>query len=904
MNTNLFLSIDDLLEYKMNLKLSSENIFTQYLDVIYSNLILREETISSSISKRKSQEINLNENNLPSLRSNSFHKKSLQNNKIFDKGISLEPFLEYMDIQAFIGERIYKYLNKSQTMKLKKSDFSNGLNKIYYSDIQHLIKFTFFLVDFNDDGKVYKSDMKLLLAYIPCSTEFSQKLKIKQINKIINTFFNEKIGNPKEGNEKEINFDLYSKYIYDYADKNNNINNSKLLNDFNNNAPFFYFISILSYLFQNIPFNVKNVDYFIYSQKKTKLTLTRNSYRSSSVKSNSNTTAKKKDIMNDRYNQKLNFSLKGFSANRADNNKFRIESIPKIGQKELFKTKVSVSQSSTNINNINAYNDKYIDLINNKKKDFIICKNKKEINTFNKKKEINSLKMNFRKSPKILPKFQKNFLNLTKKDSSPLTHSPLLNNFSQSPQLHLKLNNNSNEENSNNNKNSSNNIFEMKFSNSKTKLPKIANEKLSPMSDGYLRKEEYKDIEEPGDFVLCEYSGNEEDFSNNKNEENYDDSNYNEVYLYKNDEDFNRNKKILTQYYGVLSGKEILFFSSEQKNELCDLWYIYKGHISTGKEEINHTNYFTINIVFFSNNFVNKLYFLNENICQNFSNKIRKSIHDSDFNDYYELKEKLGKGHFAYVNKCKNKISGQIYAVKIINKRELKSIDLELIQQEKNFLKLIKHPNILSLKDYFEDKKNIYLVTECCEGGDLIEFIEKHHKENKPISEKTTCKIIKIVAEGIKYLNFFGIVHRDIKPENILFSEEKEIKSLKIIDLGVCQTLTYGELTSEPIGTNGYIPPEIYQHKNYSFEVDIWSLGVILYLLITEGILPFDHEEMDYKIIGKKVLFLHQEYPEKYFGNKNKALICLLDKMLEKVQSKRININNLLKDSWFNIIKI
>jgi serine/threonine protein kinase len=80
-------------------------------------------------------------------------------------------------------------------------------------------------------------------------------------------------------------------------------------------------------------------------------------------------------------------------------------------------------------------------------------------------------------------------------------------------------------------------------------------------------------------------------------------------------------------------------------------------------------------------------------------------------------------------------------------------------------------------------------------------------------------------------------------------------------------------------------------------------MTVILYLLITEGVLPFDHENMDYQIIGKKVLYLQQEYPDEYFGNKSKGLIDLLDKMLEKAQSKRININNLLKDSWFNIIK-
>ena len=110
-------------------------------------------------------------------------------------------------------------------------------------------------------------------------------------------------------------------------------------------------------------------------------------------------------------------------------------------------------------------------------------------------------------------------------------------------------------------------------------------------------------------------------------------------------------------------------------------------------------------------------------------------------------------------------------------------------------------------------------------------------------------------------------------------------------------------MANEPIGTNGYISPEIYLHNDYSFKTDIWSLGIILYLLITQGLLPFDHENMDNKVIGKKVIYLHQEYPDEYFGKCSKSLINLLDKMLEKNFEKRIDINSLLKDSWFNLIK-
>ena len=905
MNKISIRSINDIVEFKMNIKLSSDDIFLIYLTDIYSNLLLREETFGHSNSIVRSR----NSLDFKLLGTTSTSKKlSLSKRtipKIVDKGICLNSFLEYMNIQDFIGERIFKYLNKSKGIKLNKSDFTNGLNKLYYSDIKNLIKFTFFLADFNDDGKIYKSDMKLLLAYIPSSTEFSQKLKLKQINKIINIFFDENINNPEEGTEKEISYDLYSKNIHDYIeDSNNSTNNNSnnhidSLNEYNNNAPFFYFISILSYLFNNCPFNVKNVDYYVYSQKKIKTkVILRNIHRSSSVKHDFITTAKKNGNFNDSQNNILEFSA--ISAVKHDKNKNKLAPITKIGQKNLFNMKKrSNSQKNIVCENLND-KDKYMSFINKKKenkKDSIICINKNELNFIKNQKEYNLFNSKFKNSDNHLQNLTNMSLNLIKKGSSPIPSvSLLINNISSSPQINLKLAKNStNDESiSNSNKSSSNNnLIDVRFNNSKIKLPSITKEKMTPFTVGAKLKKEDKDCEEPGDFVLCEYSGSED------NDENED----NETYLYKFCEDSYGNFNILNKFYGVLSEKEILFFSNDLKNELCDLWYIFKGHITTGKEEVNNQIYYTININFFNNNIVNKLFFIKENICQKFAKRIKKSIHDLDFYDYYELKEKLGHGHFATVNKCKNKLSGQMYAVKIINKNELKSIDLELIQQEKSYLSLLKHPNIVSLKDYFEDKKFIYLVTECCNGGDLLSFIENHQKEKKPISEKTTAKIIRKIAEGIKYLNYFGIVHRDIKPENILFSEENEIKTLKIIDLGVCQTLTYGEMTSEPIGTNGYISPEIYMHKEYSFEADIWSLGIILYLLITEGILPFDHEDMDYKIIGKKVLCLRQECPEEYFGNKSKGLILLLDKMLEKTPSKRININNLLKDSWFNIIK-
>jgi calcium/calmodulin-dependent protein kinase I len=869
MISRFFNSISELNEYKRSLNLTSDSVFTQYLNKIHSNLLQREESnIDKNLTKRKLS------NDISNV---STIKKIFSQNKIYqklngDNGISLKTFLEYMNIQDFIGERLFKYFNKSKNNILNKTEFTNGISNLYYSDIPDLIKLTFFLGDFNEDGKIYKYDMKLLLTYIPSSSDIVQKIKIKQISKIINAFFNEKIQDNKIDDEKEIDFDTYNKYIKEYNNKrnsNNNLDDNDILNEFNNNAPFFYFISILSYLFYNCPFNVQNVNYFA---KKTKYILKKSEPKDVNKRNTLLTTIKKGDSAE---NGK---EMIGLMTNVSEKNKFRIEAIPKIGQKNLFKPHRSTSQkiiiSDNNITKLkNILNKKRENI---KEKEYIYAKEKDEIKYSKIKKEINMFKKKISGKQGCLSPFQRN----------------ILNDFTRSPPLNSIVNKHSNEENNNS-------INKLRYS-LKSKLPSITKEKSTPLSVPIHFKKIDKDFKMPSEFVLCDLSESDDSQKNMDviQEEQKDD--IPGIYCFKNNEENNSiNQIILNKFYAILSGKEILFFSNENKTELLDLWYVFKSHITIGKESINNTHYHSVNINYFNTDTINKIYFLKDNECQSFAKKIKKAIHDLSFNDFYELGDELGQGHFAKVCKCKNKNSNKFYAVKIINKEVLKAKDLELIRQEKSFLSLIKHPNIICLKDYFEDKRSIYFVTDYYSGGDLITFIEK----NPNITEKTACKIIRKIAEALKYLNIFGIVHRDIKPENILFSEENDFKSLKIIDLGVCKTLTYGQMANEPIGTNGYISPEIYLHNDYSFKTDIWSLGIILYLLITQGLLPFDHENMDNKVIGKKVIYLQQEYPDEYFGKCSKSLINLLDKMLEKNFEKRIDINSLLKDSWFNLIK-
>ena len=916
MNPKNFMSISELNEYRKEaMKLSSENIFNKYLSKIFMNLILREENINNTISKRFSREQN----------SYLFLQKDVSmNNLVPDKlsqndiNLSLNIFLDYLNIQEFIGKRIYKYLNKvKKSEKLSKNDFCEGLNHLYYGNINELINFTFFLADFNNDGKIYLSDMKMILAYIPCLTEFSQKKYLKQINKIINTFFEEIIKKDEiisEENEQEINLEIFQKYIKEYNSENNkgekqNEINNDFICDYNYNAPFFYFISIISYIFKNLPFNKSTVEFFAL-KKDNKKSIQKN--RKSEImrtKKLTFTESKGIGILKSFVNVKVNSFFKNngtteskrYSVNHSNNN--IKEALPKIGKTNLFPIKKSSSQlfqkkeneqkaiSSKNINRNNILNssrniNKH-EYILAKKKDFS-CSNSPSLSiSQNKEQVIEGSLFLFRKSniinkKKLSPSNNKNSPNIKTKNSSLL----FLN----------KSNSNEDKE---------------KCMNLRQKLPSITvnQKKYSPnigVKDIFKFNEEFKNvIDEPEEFILCEYTGNDEENRNslydqdsNKQENIF---NLNEACLFKYDEKDNL-PYILNKYYALIKEKEIIFFSSEKKTEFRDLWYINKSYISTGKELIGKNQYFTINITF-ENNFVQKLYFLNESICQSFSLSIKNAIKDYNFYDYYDLMNTVGEGHFGKVCRCKNKKEDEMYAVKIIDKTKLKPNDRELIRQEKNLLSLIKHENIISLKDFFEDKQNIYFISEFYEGGDLLSYIEEKQKLGEQISEKNSARIIRKVSQCISYLNFFGIIHRDLKPENIMFGRTYNFKTLKLIDLGVCKILSYGEKAKDPIGTNGYISPEMYLRKEYSFKIDIWALGVILYLLSTGGTLPFDDANFDNKVLAKKVIYLQQEYPQEYFGNKSKRLVSLLDKMLEKNENKRIDIGHLMEDCWFDIIK-
>ena len=794
----MFNTIEDLKSYQKYLRPLNENYIYYYLNTIYQYLLIREE----------SQGADINEINSKNLFSNTLKQKANEN------GISLRNFLQYLDIQEFMCERLFKYLDKTKTGQLTKNEFVNGLDTIYYGNFQELYKLIFFMCDFNENGKLHKFNMKLILSYIPVKTYEEQQKYIKNINSIIDHYFTNLDKRFPEKNikiDKEIDYDLYKNDIEDYIKEstNNNNNNKENSNNnnFNNNGSFLLFIKLISYIYMNNPFNKDNMNFCKFLKNKFLMKLPKklnnnNLFNTTSNTNNNANTNNTNNINKEKENKN--------GTNNAENN----------DKDQLAKIRPNARSNS---------------LYNNKKK-------KNNIYTTNIKPQKELL------SSKDLP--------IENKNQDLLIFSMNINELKKAKLLQTG------------------------------KKEKQGGFNLTPSKD---KKDKKSGLNLDQD--------NEEIFTD-KNIKNND---YADI-LYKYCEE--DSSKFIKKYYGELRGKDILFFASKLKNELCTIWNISKC-IIIPLEKINISKYTYYPIKFINYNKSFCLIYFEDNEKRNlFLKKCEENTSYIKIEDLFEFKEKIGQGNFGLVRKCIEKNTGKEYAVKIMDKNKIKKKDLQFIIQERNYMILIKHPNIVSLVQDFEDENCIYFVMEYFKGGDLAKYMKRIKENMKEKNlERIAAKIIRIIAQGVEYLNQFGIVHRDLKPENIVFGIEDDIKSIKIIDLGVAITLPFGQQSSDPIGTLAYISPEMFTHNPYSYKVDVWAIGILLYWLVSGGILPFDDEKNDEHIMGKKVVFMHQEYPEKYFGDKSKSLFNLIDKTLEKNPEKRINIHNFLDEEWLNKYK-
>jgi calcium-dependent protein kinase len=209
--------------------------------------------------------------------------------------------------------------------------------------------------------------------------------------------------------------------------------------------------------------------------------------------------------------------------------------------------------------------------------------------------------------------------------------------------------------------------------------------------------------------------------------------------------------------------------------------------------------------------------------------------------DYYTPKGELGSGSYGKVFQVKNKKSGDIRACKQLAIKQIQNYNKFML--EINILSKMDHPNIIKLYEVFEDKRYVYLVMEECIGGELFDRIIDKLQKDTIFTEREAAKIFKQVISAIAYCHKQGICHRDLKPENLLLVNKEEDSPVKVIDFGLSnifkdvKTGTETKMTTK-VGTAYYVSPEVLS-GNYDEKCDIWSAGVILYILLC-GDPPFN----------------------------------------------------------------
>mmetsp|Transcript_20707 Transcript_20707/g.35673 ORF Transcript_20707/g.35673 Transcript_20707/m.35673 type:complete len:417 (+) Transcript_20707:400-1650(+) len=263
--------------------------------------------------------------------------------------------------------------------------------------------------------------------------------------------------------------------------------------------------------------------------------------------------------------------------------------------------------------------------------------------------------------------------------------------------------------------------------------------------------------------------------------------------------------------------------------------------------------------------------------------------------DFYQFGDELGKGSFARVVRATDKKTGDVFAIKILEKsNDPKKFarQKEIYMREMKIMAKSDHPNVIKLYDIFDTPQRLYLVMEYMKGGELFDIIA----EEKQFSEEKAAQVMREVLNGLKYLHEAGVVHRDIKPENLLCMDKTWPLRIKLVDFGLANMMESEEtLLKSLVGTCVYRAPEMVRKKGHGSKVDMWACGVILYVMMF-GMFPFfglnDEEylaEIDQGLI----------FPDSMRDDVSKQCKDLMHKLLEVNPDLRFSAVDTLRHPWF-----
>jgi len=258
--------------------------------------------------------------------------------------------------------------------------------------------------------------------------------------------------------------------------------------------------------------------------------------------------------------------------------------------------------------------------------------------------------------------------------------------------------------------------------------------------------------------------------------------------------------------------------------------------------------------------------------------------------DKYDLGKIIGRGAFSVVKEGIRKASGKKYAIKCISKKLIDKKELSLLEREIDIMKKLQHPNIIQLMEVIDTPDTLFLVLEYVSGGELFDSIVNKGS----YSEIDAAKIVRQILEAIRYVHSNGIAHRDLKPENLLLSGEGKEEFVKIADFGLSKDFGQEQLQTS-CGTPDYVAPEVLMGEPYDMSVDLWSIGVICYVLLC-GFPPFYGETQ--KELFENIMSGTFDFPDPEWSDVSDAAKHFIQKILVVNPNERYTAEEALDDPW------
>jgi hypothetical protein len=752
-------------------------------------------------------------------------------------GLSKVVFNSYYNLPGIIGDRLFKVFDTNSNNSIELVEFVEGMRTLFFEDYDKNSKFIFDFYDFDQDGKISQEDIRVVLSYITLTYSDSHDSEKKIADKN-NISYKNRLSSQEE---------LVDILNICFTDKN--IKNSKIdFKDFKyiiENINSDIYLMIFLFLLENKPFSNKNIQSYTYHSRE-------NSRKSSPSKNRS-----KKLLASPTKNANFSPYRRFHRPSSSINIDKQTVGIINTEANESSESPVKNNCSMTpvlgkvprkkNSQNLKSKGIIQLQPLGDDEKIFSGFKK-------NEKKEIDKINVDLKRVEQLTSTRKRDNLHIRDSDS------PLKPAFKQSRKIAGKS-----IKNDKNNKDNNIEFVDNEDDEEKEKKDDDEYDEEDDNDKDSSNDSSFEDAEDLKEDEGLNYQGKLFKYVNDKFKELWFKLVHKDFYYYKN-----KNDKVHRGMHN-LSG---LFLKAE------------------GLQEIKGKKMYCFSIAFPSKNRV--YYCDNETDYNNWVDVLKKATGYTNLLDIYEIKQKLGKGKFGLVKLGINKQTKEKVAVKIMNKNNMDSSDLELVRTEIEILKICQHPYIIKLYDVFENIDYIYIIMEHCSGGDLFSFLKKR---NFMLKEEKVVVIMYKLCKAVYYMHSYGIAHRDIKPENVLLTEESEDADIRLLDFGLSKIVGPNQKCTEPYGTLTYCAPEIILDKPYLKTVDSWSLGVMTYLMLS-GSLPFSGR--DEHEIAKNVVYSKVDFEKKPIWKEiSDEAKDFINKLLEKDLKKRIEIKAALEHPWF-----